>query len=65
VDLTQIPLIKDLVTAALTLVVNLLTPILNLLDTALVPLLQALGVQIGAATVHDTSLTCGEAQLVN
>jgi uncharacterized membrane protein len=45
--------------------VDTLTPALRQLDTLIVPLLQALGVQIGAATVHDIALSCGEAQIVN
>ncbi|CAB3760585.1 TadG family pilus assembly protein [Paraburkholderia humisilvae] len=49
----------------LTTAINALTPALNQLDTLLVPLLQALGVQVGVATVHDIALSCGEAQLVN
>jgi uncharacterized membrane protein len=66
VDLTSILLVKDVIKPVLAAVVtNILGPALNQLDSVLVPLLQALGVQIGAATVHDTSLTCGEAQLVN
>lgn len=34
------------------------------LDAALDPLLQLLGVQVGVATVHDLSLTCGVSKLV-
>ncbi|CAB3758348.1 hypothetical protein LMG29739_02915 [Paraburkholderia solisilvae] len=45
--------------------VDALKPALSQLDTLLVPLLQALGVQVGLATVHDIALSCGEAQLVN
>ncbi len=41
-----------------------LTPIFNLLDSVLVPVLSLLGVQVGTATVHNMSLTCGVAQLV-
>jgi uncharacterized membrane protein len=46
-----------------------LSPALNQLlggiDLAIDPLLQLLGVQLGVATIHDLSLTCGAAQLVN
>lgn len=41
-----------------------LTLVTEDLDLALVPLLQLLGVQIGVATVHDLSLTCGVSKLV-
>lgn len=41
-----------------------LDPVLAGLDQAVDPLLQLLGVQIGAATIHDLSLTCGASQLV-
>jgi uncharacterized membrane protein len=42
-----------------------LQPVFNLLDAVLVPTLSLLGVQVGTATVHNMSLTCGVAQLVN
>ncbi|WP_206002039.1 hypothetical protein [Paraburkholderia aromaticivorans] len=42
-----------------------LKPIFKLLDTILVPTLSLLGVQVGTATVHNMSLTCGVSQLVN
>lgn len=48
----------------LDLLVKALAPVLNSLDVLLVPLLQLLGVQLGVATVHDSGLSCGEAQLV-
>ncbi|WP_120292866.1 TadG family pilus assembly protein [Paraburkholderia sp. BL23I1N1] len=54
--------ILSLVTTALT---PLLQPVFNLLDTVLVPTLSLLGVQVGTATVHNMSLTCGVSQLVN
>lgn len=41
-----------------------LTPVLSSLDTIIVPLLSVLGVQVGEATVHQISLTCGVAQTV-
>jgi uncharacterized membrane protein len=47
---------------------TVLTPALDSLlggiDLAIDPLLQLLGVQVGVATVHDLSLTCGTSQLV-
>ncbi|WP_244305835.1 TadG family pilus assembly protein [Paraburkholderia lacunae] len=50
-------------------VANALTPLLQtvfaLLDTVLVPTLSLLGAQVGTATVHNMSLTCGVSQLVN
>ncbi|WP_345813787.1 TadG family pilus assembly protein [Paraburkholderia sp. PREW-6R] len=42
-----------------------LQPIFSRLDTVLIPTLSLLGVQVGTATVHNMSLTCGVAQLVN
>ncbi|PCE26534.1 hypothetical protein BZL54_30920 [Burkholderia ubonensis subsp. mesacidophila] len=42
-----------------------LQPVLSALDTVLVPILGLLGVQVGQATVHQISLTCNAAQLVN
>ncbi|MBN3819577.1 hypothetical protein G3N57_24510, partial [Paraburkholderia sp. Se-20369] len=42
-----------------------LQPVLSSLDTLLVPILSLLGVQVGQATVHQMSLTCNAAQLVN
>ncbi|HVW51114.1 MAG TPA: TadG family pilus assembly protein [Trinickia sp.] len=38
--------------------------LLSGIDLAIDPLLQLLGVQVGVATIHDLSLTCGAAQLV-
>lgn len=52
----------SLVTGAVT---PLLQPVFNLLDSVLVPTLSLLGIQIGTATVHNMSLTCGVPQLVN
>jgi uncharacterized membrane protein len=43
---------------------SLLGPLLSSLDAVLVPLLNLLGVQVGAATVHQISLSCGVAQTV-
>ena len=39
--------------------------LLSGIDLAIDPLLQLLGVQVGVATIHDLSLTCGAAQLVD
>jgi uncharacterized membrane protein len=41
-----------------------LDTLLDGLDAAIDPLLQLLGVQVGVATIHDLSLTCGASQLV-
>ena len=41
-----------------------LDTLLSGLDVAVDPLLQLLGVQVGVATIHDLSLTCGASQLV-
>lgn len=41
-----------------------LDSLLSGIDLAIDPLLQLLGVQLGVATIHDLSLTCGAAQLV-
>ncbi|MGF6771185.1 putative membrane protein [Paraburkholderia sp. GAS199] len=61
--------ISSLLTPILTLVGTTLTPLLQpvfaLLDSVLVPTLNLLGAQIGVATVHNMSLTCGVSQLVN
>nr|WP_179705295.1 TadG family pilus assembly protein [Paraburkholderia bryophila] len=54
--------IVNAVTGALT---PLLQPVFALLDTIVVPTLSLLGIQIGTATVHNMSLTCGVPQLVN
>ncbi|WP_175881587.1 TadG family pilus assembly protein [Burkholderia sp. BCC0044] len=48
----------------LTFLTGLLSPLLSGLDAVLVPLLNLLGVQVGAATVHQISLNCGVAQTV-
>jgi uncharacterized membrane protein len=47
------------------LLTPILQPVFNLLDTVFVPTLALLGIQIGTATVHNMSLTCGVSQLVN
>lgn len=43
---------------------GILSPILSSLDSLIVPLLNVLGVQVGEATVHQMSLTCGVAETV-
>ncbi|MEK6424743.1 MAG: TadG family pilus assembly protein [Burkholderia gladioli] len=58
----QVP--AGLVSQLLGLVTSLLGPILQSLDAIIVPLLNLLGVQVGAATVHHISLTCGVSQTV-
>ncbi|ASL42574.1 hypothetical protein bAD24_I03735 [Burkholderia sp. AD24] len=61
--------LSALLTPLLSLVTSAVTPLLqtvfNLLDTVLIPTLSLLGVQVGTATVHNMSLTCGVPQLVN
>ncbi|MBN3727869.1 TadG family pilus assembly protein [Burkholderia sp. Ac-20379] len=52
------------VSELLSFVTSLLGPILQSLDAIIVPLLNLLGVQVGAATVHHMSLTCGVSQTV-
>ena len=62
-------LLGDLLTPILSLLATTLTPLLqgvfSLLNTLIVPTLALLGVQVGTATVHNMSLTCGVSQLVN
>jgi uncharacterized membrane protein len=58
-------LLSPILTAVTGVLTPLLQPVFNLLDTVLVPTLSLLGVQVGTATVHNMSLTCGVAQLVN
>jgi uncharacterized membrane protein len=61
--------LSSLLAPLLSLVTTTLTPLLqtvfSLLDTVLIPTLSLLGVQVGTATVHNMSLTCGVSQLVN
>ncbi|RAS24250.1 TadG family pilus assembly protein [Paraburkholderia bryophila] len=61
--------LSGLLTPLLSLVTTAVTPLLqtvfNLLDAVLIPTLSLLGVQVGTATVHNMSLTCGVPQLVN
>ncbi len=62
-------ILGDRLTPILSLVTTTLTPVLQgvftLLNTLIVPTLSLLGVQVGTATVHNMSLTCGVSQLVN
>lgn len=62
-------ILGDLLTPILSVVTTALTPVLqgvfSLLNTLIVPTLSLLGVQVGTATVHNMSLTCGVSQLVN
>jgi uncharacterized membrane protein len=56
--------IGEFVDALLALVSPALDQLLSGIDLAVDPLLQLLGVQVGVATVHDLSLTCGASKLV-
>lgn len=58
-------LLSPIVTAVTNALTPLLQPVFGLLDTIIVPTLSLLGVQIGTATVHNMSLKCGVAHLVN
>ncbi|WP_027784299.1 MULTISPECIES: TadG family pilus assembly protein [Burkholderia] len=62
VNLLSLP--STFVPTLLTFLTGLLGPLLSGLDAVLVPLLNLLGVQVGAATVHQISLNCGVAQTV-
>lgn len=59
-----ISLPSNFVSTLLGILTPILSPLLTSLDQIIVPLLQLLGVQVGAATVHQISLTCGVAQTV-
>ncbi|WP_240324500.1 TadG family pilus assembly protein [Trinickia diaoshuihuensis] len=48
----------------LTVLQPALSQLLSGIDAAVDPLLQLLGVQVGVATVHDLSLSCGASKLV-
>lgn len=58
-------LLQPILSAVGTALSGLLQPVFNVLNAALVPTLSLLGVQVGTATVHNMSLTCGVSQLVN
>ncbi|MFL9996346.1 TadG family pilus assembly protein [Paraburkholderia sediminicola] len=58
-------LLQPILTAVAAVLTPLLQPVFSLLDTVLVPTLSLLGVQVGTATLHNMSLTCGVSQLVN
>lgn len=62
-DLTTV--IQPLLAGLVPVLSAALQPVFGLLDAILVPTLSLLGVQVGTATVHNMSLTCGVAQLVN
>ncbi|MFM0227161.1 TadG family pilus assembly protein [Paraburkholderia dipogonis] len=62
-DLTSV--VKPLLAALAPVLSAALQPVFALLDAVLVPTLSLLGVQVGTATVHNMSLTCGVSQLVN
>ncbi|WP_074763771.1 pilus assembly protein TadG-related protein [Paraburkholderia fungorum] len=61
-------LLGDLLSSVISLVSTTLSPLLQsifgLLNAVVGPVLTLLGVQIGTATVHNMSLTCGVPQLV-
>jgi uncharacterized membrane protein len=50
--------------SALGITSTVLSPVFTILDTVLTPLLELLGVQVGAATVHQIGLACGVPQIV-
>lgn len=54
----------NFVSTVLGILTPVLSPLLSSLDAVIVPLLNLLGVQVGAATVHQISLNCGVAQTV-
>jgi uncharacterized membrane protein len=58
-------LVAPILAGVASLVNPFLQPIFGLLDTIFIPTLSLLGVQVGTATVHNMSLTCGVSQLVN
>jgi uncharacterized membrane protein len=58
-------LLGQILGAATDALTPLLKPVFGLLDTILLPTLSLLGIQVGTATVHNMSLTCGVPQLVN
>ncbi|MFL6666070.1 MAG: TadG family pilus assembly protein [Burkholderia ambifaria] len=60
-----VPLTADFVPKLLGVLTGVLSPLLSALDGIIDPLLDLLGVQLGAATVHQMSLTCGAAQTVS
>ncbi|MFB9127736.1 hypothetical protein ACFFYR_32930 [Paraburkholderia dipogonis] len=58
-------LLQPILSAVSIALSGLLQPVFDLLNTLIVPTLSLLGVQVGTATVHNMSLTCGVSQLVN
>ncbi|WP_186061588.1 TadG family pilus assembly protein [Burkholderia gladioli] len=63
-NLVAITVPSNFVGTILGILQPVLSPLLSALDAVIVPLLNLLGVQVGAATVHQISLTCGVAQTV-
>ncbi|NIE88059.1 MULTISPECIES: TadG family pilus assembly protein [unclassified Burkholderia] len=63
-NLISITVPSNFVGTILGILQPVLGPLLSALDAVIVPLLNLLGVQVGAATVHQISLTCGVAQTV-
>ncbi|KGE05466.1 membrane protein [Burkholderia gladioli] len=63
-NLVAITVPSNFVGTILGILQPVLGPLLSALDAVIVPLLNLLGVQVGAATVHQISLTCGVAQTV-
>ncbi|MDA0571905.1 TadG family pilus assembly protein [Burkholderia gladioli] len=63
-NLISVALPSNFVGTILGILQPVLGPLLSALDAVIVPLLNLLGVQVGAATVHQISLTCGVAQTV-
>lgn len=62
--LIQVQVATDTVSTLLSVITAIVTPLLNAVNSLLVPLLNVLGVQVGAATVHQISLSCGVSQTV-
>jgi uncharacterized membrane protein len=56
--------LSPIATALVAFLAPTLTLVTDDLDAALSPLLQLLGVQLGVATIHDLSLSCGVSKLV-
>ncbi|WP_321805063.1 TadG family pilus assembly protein [Burkholderia sp. BCC1993] len=63
--LFSVTITPDFLSSLLSVLTTVLSPLLSALDGIIGPLLDLLGVQLGAATVHQMSLTCGAAQTVS
>ncbi|MEN2469850.1 TadG family pilus assembly protein [Burkholderia sp. GS2Y] len=63
--LVSVTITPDFLSSLLSVLTTVLSPLLTALDGIIDPLLDLLGVQLGAATVHQMSLTCGIAQTVS